>query len=98
MSLVPPHSPALWESVDLLVVCLPTHFEAILSKFGDPSLRVAFVKSSANTLAGGKIPIVIVEIKPVGVFGVGSWETGVLHTFHLLTDCQTVSISPQPSK
>ena len=31
---------------------------------------MAFVKSSANTLAGGRIPTVIVEIKPAGVVGV----------------------------
>ena len=46
------------------------HFEATLSKLGEPSLRVAFIKSSASTLAGGRIPTVIMEIKPVGVTGV----------------------------
>ena len=98
LSLVPPHSLGLQESVNSLVVCLLTHFEAIWSKLGDPSLRVAFVKSSANTLAGGRIPTVIVEIKPAGVFGVGGLETGVLCIFCLLRDCQMVYISPSPSK
>ena len=64
MFLVPPRPPALQESVDSQVTCLPTHFKAICSKFGEPSLRLAFVKSSANTLPGGRIPTVMVEIEP----------------------------------
>ena len=46
------------------------YFEATLSRLGEPSLSVAFVKSSANTLAGGRMPTVIVEIEPAGVTGV----------------------------
>ena len=79
------------QELDSLVAFLPMHFEAILSKLGEPSLRVAFVKSSASTLAGGRIPTVIVEIEPAGV-------TGELHIFCLFTDSQTVLISPPPSK
>ena len=52
LSLGPLRLPALWELVDSLVAFLPMHFEATLSKLGEPSLRVAFVKSSASTLAG----------------------------------------------
>ena len=70
LSLSPLRLPALQELVDSLVAFLPMHFEATLSKLGEPSLRVAFVKSSASTLARGRIPTVIVEIEPVGVTGV----------------------------
>ena len=56
--------PAPLELVDSLVAFLPMHFEATLSKFGEPSLRVAFIKFSASTLAGGRIPTVIVQIEP----------------------------------
>ena len=72
LSLGPLQLPALWELVDLLVAFLPMHFKATLSKLGEPSLRVAFVKSSASTLAGGRIPTVIVENEPAGVTGVSS--------------------------
>ena len=70
LSLDPLQLPALWELVDSLVAFLSMHFEGTLNKLSEPSLRVAFVKSSANTLAGGSIPTVIVEIKPAGVIGV----------------------------
>ena len=70
LSLGPLQWPALPELVDSLVAFLPIHFEATLSKLGEPSLRVAFIKSSASTLAGGRIPTVIVEIEPAGVTGV----------------------------
>ena len=70
LSLDPLQLPALQELVDSLVAFLPMHFEATLSKLGEPSLKVAFVKSSASTLAGGRIPRVIVEIEPAGVTGV----------------------------
>ena len=65
LSLGPLQLPVLWELVDSLVAFLPMHFEATLSKLSEPSLRVAFIKSSASTLAGGRKPTVIVEIKPV---------------------------------
>ena len=45
------------------------------------------LSSSAITLAGGRIPTVMVEIEPCDVVGVGSWETDMLHIFCLLTDC-----------
>ena len=48
------------------------HLEATLSKLGETSLRVTFIKSSASTLAGGRIPTVIVKIKPAGVTGVSN--------------------------
>ena len=87
MFLVAQSLPVPQESTDSLVVCLPTLLEAIYSKFGEPSLRLAFVMSSANTLAGGRIPTDMVEIKPASVFGVDSWETGALCIFCLLWDC-----------
>ena len=65
--------PVPWELVDSLVAFLPMHFKATLSKLGEPSLRVAFVKSSASTLATGRIPTVVVEIKLVGVSGWCKW-------------------------
>ena len=95
--MVPPRSPMLQESVDSLVVCLPTPLEVIWSKLDNPSLRVAFVRSSANT-GWGRIPTVFVEIKPAGVVGVDSWETGALRILCLIADCQTVLIKPPPSK
>ena len=70
LSLDPLQLPAPWELVHSLVAFLPMHFEATLSKLGKPSLRVAFIKSSASTLARGRIPTVMVEIKPAGVTGV----------------------------
>ena len=70
LSLGPLQLPVPWELVDSLVAFLPMHFEATLSKLGEPSLRVAFVKSSASTLTRGRIPTVIVEIKPAGMTGV----------------------------
>ena len=70
LSLGPLQLPASWELVDSLVAFLPMHFEATLIKLGDPSLRVAFIKSSASKLVGGRIPTVIVEIEPAGVTGV----------------------------
>ena len=70
LSLDPLQLPAPWELVHLLVAFLAMHFKATLSKLGEPSLRVAFIKSSASTLAGGRIPTVIVEIEPAGVTGV----------------------------
>ena len=54
LSLGPLQWPAMQELVDSLVAFLPMHFEAILSRLGEPSLRVAFVKSSASTLCWGK--------------------------------------------
>ena len=71
-SLGPLRLPVPWELVDSLVAFLPMHFKATLSKLGEPSLKVAFVKSSASTLAGGRIPTVIVEIEPAGVTGASS--------------------------
>ena len=62
--------PVPWELVDSLVAFLPMYFKSTLSKLGEPSLRVAFIKPSASTLAWGRIPTVIVEIKPTGVTGV----------------------------
>ena len=61
-----------WELVDSLVTFLSMHFEATLKKLGEPSLRVAFIKSSASTLSRGRIPTVIVKIEPSGVTGVSS--------------------------
>ena len=72
LSLDPLQWPASWELVDSLVAFLPMHFEATLSKLGEPSLMVAFIKSSASTLARERKPTVIVEIKPAGVTGVSS--------------------------
>ena len=90
MFLVPPSLPALQESIDSLVTCLPTPLEAICSKFGEPSLKLAFVKSSTTTLARGMIPTDMVVIEPASVFGTDCWETGALQTFHLLWDCPLV--------
>ena len=59
----------LQKSVDSLVTCLPTPLEAISIMFGKPSCNLAFVKSSATTLAGGMIPMDIVVIELVGVCG-----------------------------
>ena len=70
LSLDPLQLPAPQELVDSLVAFLPMHFEATLSKLGEPSLRVAFIKSFASSLAGERILTVIVEIKPAGVTGV----------------------------
>ena len=78
----------LQESIDSLVNCLSTPLEAICSKFGKPSLKLAFVKSSATTLAWGMIPSEMVVIEPASVFGTDWWETGALWTFCLLWDCQ----------
>ena len=72
LSFSPLQLPAPQELVDSLVAFLPMHFEATLSKLGEPSLRVAFVKSSASTLAWGRIPTVIVEIEPAGVTGISN--------------------------
>ena len=72
LSLDPLRWPAPWELVDSLAAFLPMHFKATLSKLGEPSLRVAFVKSSASTLARGRIPTVIVEIEPAGVTSISS--------------------------
>ena len=47
------------------------NFGVTLSRLGEPSLSVAFVKSSASTFAGGMMPTVIVEIEPAGVIGAG---------------------------
>ena len=69
LSLSPLLLPVPWELVDSLVAFLPMHFEATLSKLGEPSLRVAFIKSSASTLARGRI-LTVVEIEPVGMTGV----------------------------
>ena len=67
LSLSPLQLPALQELIYSLVAFLPMQFETTLSKLGEPSLRAAFVKSSASTLAGGRIPTFIVEIEPAGV-------------------------------
>ena len=47
------------------------NFGVTLSMLGDPSLSVAFVKSSGSTFAGGSMPTFMVEIEPAGVIGVG---------------------------
>ena len=39
--------------------------------FGEPCLKLVFVKSSATTLAGGMIPTDMVVIKLAGVSGAG---------------------------
>ena len=70
LSLGPLHWPAPQELVDSLVAFLPMYFEATLSRLGEPSLSIAFLKSSTSTLAGGRMPTVIVEIEPAGVTGV----------------------------
>ena len=70
LSLGPLRWPALQELVYSLVAFLPLHFKATLSKLGEPSLRVAFIKSSTSTLARGRIPTVIVEMELAGVTGV----------------------------
>ena len=62
------------------------NFGVTLSRLGEPSLSVAFVKSSASTFAGGRMPTVIVKIKPAGAIGAGGWETGELHILYLFTD------------
>ena len=72
LSLDPLQWPSPWELVDSLITFLPMHFEATLSKLDEPSLRVVFIKSSASTLARGRIPTVIVEIKPASVTGISS--------------------------
>ena len=46
-----------------------------MRRLGEPSLSVVFVKSSARTLAGGRLPTVIVKIKEVS----GAGDTGELH-------------------
>ena len=94
LSLSPLRWPAPQELVDSLVAFLPKYFEATLSRLGEPSLSIAFVKSSASTLAGGRMPTVIVKIKPAGVNGVSGCEMDELHIFYLFIDSQMVLISP----
>ena len=53
LSLDPLQLPAPWELVDSLVAFLPMHFKGTLSKLGESSLMVAFIKPSASTLARG---------------------------------------------
>ena len=67
--LLAPQTPlaVLWESVDLLVACLP--FKAICTKFGELTCWSTLAKSSANTLAG-EVITVIVEIELMGAFGI----------------------------
>ena len=48
----------------------PMNFGVTLSMLGDPSLSVAFIKSSASTFAWGRMPTFMVEIKPASVIGV----------------------------
>ena len=47
------------------------NFGVTLSRLGELSLSMAFVKSSPSTFAGGRMPTVIVKIEPAGVCGAG---------------------------
>ena len=54
--------------------------------FGEPSLKMAFVKSSATTLAGGMIPTEMVVIKLTSVSGTDCWETSAQQIFQILLE------------
>ena len=88
----------IWEHVASLVVFQLMNFGVTLSRLGEPSQSVAFVKSSASTFVGGRMPAVIVKMEPVGVIGAGGWKMGELHILCLFTDSWMFCIRLLPLK